>query len=109
MIDQRGNVISHELDVDGAIDVSGAAVALQVDGDHLMALRELRKNGPEHFARPQSAVQEDHRTSSAMSLVIEVEAVNLRVLAGPLNSGSPIGLHARSPFISMKTGAEDQD
>src|SRR6184192_3453559 len=51
MVDQCGYVVGHQPDVDGSIDVSGTAMALQVDGDDLVPLGELWKNRPEHLAR----------------------------------------------------------
>jgi predicted component of type VI protein secretion system len=41
MVDKGGDVVGHQPDVDWSIDISGAAVSLQVGGDDLVALREL--------------------------------------------------------------------
>ena len=42
MVNERGDVAGHQLDVDRSIDVSSPAMSLQVDGDDLVALREQR-------------------------------------------------------------------
>ena len=91
VVDERGDVVGHQPDVDRSIDVGGAAVALQVDGDDLVALRERGKNRPEHLARPEPAVQQDQRPPGPDRLVVEIDAVDLGVLAGALGLGRPIG------------------
>ncbi|HET6918042.1 MAG TPA: hypothetical protein VFI46_01110 [Jiangellaceae bacterium] len=54
---ERRDVIGHQPHVNRSIDVCGAAVPLQVDGDDLVALRQCRNDRPEHFTRPKPAVQ----------------------------------------------------
>ncbi len=49
VVDERGDVIRHEPRVDRPIDVCGASVSLEVDGDHLVVRRELRHHGLEHL------------------------------------------------------------
>src|SRR5207244_13313406 len=92
MFDQRSDVAGHEPDVDRSIDVSGAAMSLEVDGDDLVALREKWKNWSEHLARPKSSVEQDQRAPGSVGFVIEVDTVDLGVLAGALHRGGPIGL-----------------
>ena len=40
---------------------------------------------PEHLARAEPAVQQDHRPPGAVDLVVEVDAVDVGVLAGALD------------------------
>ena len=39
VVDERRDVVGHEPDVDRPVDVGGPAVALEVDGDHLVVSR----------------------------------------------------------------------
>ena len=82
VVDERGDVVGHELDVDRPIDVGGPAVALEIGDDDLVARREGRQQRPEHLARPEPAVEEDERPPGAVGLVVEVDAVDVGVLAG---------------------------
>src|ERR1700737_4730713 len=75
-------------------------MSLQVDGDDLVVLREHGKNRSEHLARPKPTVQQDQRAPSPMRFVIELDAVDLGVLAGALRVGRPIGLHCCAPFCA---------
>src|SRR6266566_8388342 len=95
MVDQSGDVVGHHPNVDWSIDVSGTTMSLQVRGDDLVALRKLGYDGPKHLARHESAVQEDQRPPGPMRLVIEIDAVDLGVLAGALCVGCPIGGHGQ--------------
>ena len=61
VVDERRDVVGHEPDVDRPIDVGGPAVALEVDRDDLVVLRQGREDRPEHLARPEPAVEQDHR------------------------------------------------
>lgn len=80
--DQRGNVAGHEAHVDPSIDFGGPSVALQVGRDDLVVGRELRQDGPEHGTRAEAAVEQDERSSTAVGLVVEVEAVDVGVVTG---------------------------
>jgi hypothetical protein len=91
VINKRSDVIGHQPDVDRTIDVGSAAVPLQVNGNDLVALRQSGTNRPEHLTRSQSAMQQDQRPSGPHGFVIEIEAVDLGVLAGASNVGCPIG------------------
>src|SRR5438128_2130093 len=44
-------------------------------------------------------MQQDQRASGSLSLVVEVDAVDLGVLAAALDVGRPIGLHACAPCV----------
>jgi hypothetical protein len=55
VVDERGDVIGHEPDVKRSVDVGGAAVALQVDDDDLVAFGQRGKGRPEHLARVEPA------------------------------------------------------
>jgi hypothetical protein len=99
MVNERGDVVGHQPDVDRSIDVSGPAVSLQVDRHYLVALRELTQDSPKHLARPQSAMEQDERPPAPMSLEIEVDAVDLGVLAGALGVSGPSAGHGDAPFV----------
>ena len=99
VIDQCRDVAGHEPDVDRAIDVSRTTMSLQVDSDDLVALREQWKNGPERLTRHKPTVQQDERAPSAVSLVVELDAVDLSVLAGALHCGGRIGFHGGAPSV----------
>src|SRR5439155_20886001 len=70
VLDQGGDVVGHQRDAQGAIDVSRAPVALQVDGDHLAALGERREVGAKHLDGAETAVQQDERSAGSVDLVI---------------------------------------
>src|SRR3989440_12131545 len=74
-------------------------MSLQVGGDHLVALREPWQHRLEHLARRKATVQQDQRASRPMSLVVELEAGNLGVLARALHLGRQIGLHRGAPSV----------
>src|SRR2546430_6027636 len=74
-------------------------MSLQVGGDHLVALREQWQHRLEHLARRKATVQKDQRAPRPMSLVVELEAVNLGVLARALHLGRQIGLHRGAPSV----------
>jgi hypothetical protein len=50
VVDERGDVVGHEPDVDRPIDVGRSAVTLEVDGDHLVVRGLRRDDRPEHLA-----------------------------------------------------------
>ena len=70
------------LDADRAIDVGRPAVALEVRRDDLVAVRQGRQDRAEHLARAEAAVEEDERAPGSPCLVVDVEAVDVGVLAG---------------------------
>jgi len=93
VVDECGDVVGHEPDVERSVDVGRAAVPLQVDGDDLVPLRQPGKERPEHLARPEPAVQQDQRPPGPMRLEVEGDAVDLGVLAVALRVAGPIGGH----------------
>ena len=88
VVDEGRDVVGHEPDVDRPIDVRGAAVPLEVDRDDLVALGQRGEYRPEHLARHEPAVEQDHRSPGPVGLVVEVDAVDLGVLAGACSSRS---------------------
>ena len=46
VVDQRGDVVGHELDVERPVDVGGAPVPLQVGCDDLVVVGERGQDGP---------------------------------------------------------------
>ena len=82
VVDERRDVVGHEPDVDRAIDVGRPAVTLEVDRDDLVVRGEGGQDRPEHLARAEPAVEQDQRPAAAVRLVVEVDAVDVGVLAG---------------------------
>src|SRR5260370_33104102 len=54
-------------------------------------------------------MQQDERPPAPMSLVVEVDAVDLRVLARALRVRGPIGAHCHAPSTGEKSGSADTD
>src|SRR5438128_96788 len=72
---QRRDILRHQFEAQGTIDVSGAPSGLHRDRDDLPAFRECRQQGSEHLTGAAVAVQQDQRIPSAVGLVIHFEAV----------------------------------
>src|SRR5436309_4015619 len=72
---QRRDILRHQFEAQGTIDVSGAPSGLHRDRDDLPAFRERRQQGSEHLTGAAVAVQQDQRIPSAVGLVIHFEAV----------------------------------
>ena len=79
MRDETRDVAGHQLGAERSIDVGRPAVPLQVDADDLPALRQRRKVGAEHLGRTETAVQEDQRPTTSVNLVVELDAIDVRV------------------------------
>jgi hypothetical protein len=100
VVDERRDVVGHEPGLDRSVDVGGAAVALQVDGDDLVTLGQGGKDRPEHLAGPEPAVQQDHRPPGPAGPEVGVDAVDLGVLAAVLGVSCPIaGRHGAAPHV----------
>ena len=78
---------------DLAIAQRRAAVALQIDADHLPALRELGQVGAEHLDLAQAAMKEQQRLALAIDGVVVVHAVDRGMAA--LGGLGRCGLHGR--------------
>ena len=89
VLDQGGDVVGHQRDAQGAIDVGRAPMALQVDGDHLAALGERREVGAKHLDGAETAVQQDERSARAVALVVQLDAVHVGVMAGAIRLAPP--------------------
>jgi hypothetical protein len=89
VIDKRGDVVGHETEIERPVDVRGSAVPLQVDRDDLVVVGKSGQDRAEHFAGSEPAVQQDHRPSGPTRLVVEVDAVDVRVLPGTGGVGAP--------------------
>jgi len=92
MLDQGSDVVRHERDAQGSIDVGRAPVALQVHSDHLSAPSKGGEIRPEHLERAQAAVQQDERPAGAGDLVIQLYAVHVGVVAHTLGVATPRAL-----------------
>src|SRR3989442_12276693 len=81
---------------------------LQVDGDDLPAFGERREVGAEHLDRSETAVQQDERSAGAVGLVIELDAVHVRVVAHTVRLTSPGALRgARDWCLSLHGRCDD--
>jgi len=100
MVDECADVISHQAYVYRSINIRGAAMALQVDGDDLVALGECRKDRTEHLAGTEPAMQQDQRPPGTNRFDIEIDAIDFGVLAGAFGVGRPIGRgHDAAPLL----------
>ena len=59
----------------------GAAVTLQIDGDHLALFGEDRHHRREHVDRAEAAVEKEERLALAADLVVVADAVGLDIAA----------------------------
>src|SRR4029077_5387738 len=75
-------------------------VSLQVGDDHLVALRQEREDRPERLTRHEPTMQEDERPAAPVDLVIEIDAVDLGILAGALRLGGPFAAHGHTPWVN---------
>jgi hypothetical protein len=100
VVDKRCDVIGHQPHVDRPVDVGGPAMPLQVHRDDLVVLGQRGQDRPEHLARPEPAVQQDHRPARAVRLEVEVDVVDIGVLSGALGVCCPIGGgHGAAPRV----------
>ncbi len=107
VLDQRRDVVGHEPDVERAVDVGRPAVALEVDGDHLAVGRQRGQDRAEHLARAEAPVEQDERAAGPLCFEVQVDSVDLGVLAGSLglagplidcHGGAPLGVVLLAPF-----------
>jgi hypothetical protein len=92
VLDQRRDVAGHQLRAEWPIDVGCAAVSLQIDSDDLAAFRKGRQGGAEHRYCAETAVQKDKRMSCSEGLVVELDAVHVRIFADAFRLASPRAL-----------------
>jgi hypothetical protein len=89
MADEGRDVVGHQLGADRAVDVGRPAVALEVGHDDLAVGGEGRKRRDEQLGRAESAVEHDDGPARGgcgirtVGLVVEVDAVDVGVLAAP--------------------------
>jgi hypothetical protein len=76
------------LDANQPIDVGGSPVPLKVDGDDLVAGGQRRQIVTEHFDRSQPAVEQYQWLAVAVNLVLEMQAVYIRIMARGGRRGS---------------------
>ena len=89
MRDERRDIVGHQRGAERSIDVSRPAVALEVDADDLPSPGERGEIGAEHLDRAEPAVQQDERPARSMDLVVELDAVHVRVAADALRFAPP--------------------
>ena len=103
MVDERRDIVGHELDVDWPIDVGRPSVPLEVRRDDLVVRRQDGDDRSEHLARREPAVQQDQRSAGAVRLVVHVEAVDVGVLAGAHGLAGPVdGGHGGLLWVSAR-------
>ena len=89
VLDECRDVARHELNAQRSIDVGRPAVPLQIDADDLPALGECREVRAEHIDRAEPAVQQDQRPARPVDLVVELDAIHVRIAHCRITSRSP--------------------
>src|SRR5258706_11057 len=79
VLDEYGDIVGHRLEAQRPVDVGGAPVALQVDGDDLPPSGKNGQDRVEHGHADHAAMEQYHRIAVAPDLVVELEAVDGRV------------------------------
>jgi hypothetical protein len=102
MVDEGRDVVGHESDVDRPIDVDGTAVPLEVGRDDLVALGEGGDDRFEHLARAEPAVEQDDWWPGPVGLVVELDAIDVGVLAGGLGPGCFARRHRCPPAPGIR-------
>ena len=86
MRDERGDVIRELLETEGAVDVGGVPMPLQLDSDDLPGLGQGRQERPEHTDGAKAAVDEHQWPPYTVDFVIHLQAVHWRI-ADSCNGG----------------------
>jgi hypothetical protein len=80
-VEQRRDVVAHHGERHRSVRVRGTAVALHLNCDHWPRLRQ-RLHPALHLAdRGQPSMEQNQRFALAVDLVIEVDAIHMRVAA----------------------------
>ena len=78
LLQDHGEVVADVDQIDLAIAERRAAVAMEVNGDHLTRCGERRQHvRTEHVDRSQAAVQQQQRLTLPVNLVVIVDAIGL--------------------------------
>ncbi len=85
MIEQRDDIIGHQVISERLRVARAAAMAAAVDEDDAMPARDLGHLQTEIIGVGKPAMEKDHRASFAEFDVIEADAVHLRSRAAPRN------------------------
>jgi hypothetical protein len=96
------DVVGHQLDAEGSMDVGGPAVTLQIDGDDLPTFGERREIGAKHLDRSQTAVQQNEGAARAANLVVKLDPVHLGVAAARWPASAPHGLTCACAWAAAK-------
>jgi hypothetical protein len=82
MFEERRYVIGQKVELHRSVDVTGVPVPLQFNADHLMVLGQRRDHGTKgQVEGQQAAMQKDQGPVLAVHLVVEVQAIDRRVVA----------------------------
>jgi hypothetical protein len=77
MFDQGGDVVAHGFELERSVSIGSAAMALELDRDHL-AMAGKRLDQRCHLANGhETAMQKDQRVTLAVYFVIELHSVHL--------------------------------
>ncbi len=76
LLQHAGHVVAHVDQADLAIAQRRAAVAVQIDADHLPALREPGQVGTEHLDLAEAAMKQQQRLARAVDRVVVVDSVD---------------------------------
>jgi hypothetical protein len=80
VLDHPGEVVAEGFEAEGAVDVAGVAVGLQLDGDDLSLLRQLVEHLPRKCSKAIAAVGHDEGgPATAAALPVPVDNVDRRV------------------------------
>src|SRR5262249_29687261 len=79
LIQQRGGIFSHLLKREGAVEVIGVSVSLQLDRDYLTGLCQRWKNGAPCFNEAERSMKQHERLTRTMDFIVHLEAVNFGI------------------------------
>jgi hypothetical protein len=96
VVQQPDDITGQRRRCDRSVDVSGAAVTLQLDADDLMLASQDRDQlGEVELDGQHAAVQQDQRRAAAVDLVVHVDPVDVGVPALLRPEGAVRRLHLR--------------
>ena len=81
VLDERRDVVGHERNAERTIDIRCTPMSLQIDADHLTVRGERAEVRAKHLDGAKPAVQKDQWASLAVSLIVELDPVDVGVIA----------------------------